>query len=218
MIYPQQPPGQRPYGPPPYQQAPQQGYPAGMPQPNPAPAAHGRVRPPRKARIWPWLLVAGTGALILGVLALVGIAGTTTTSPNVGTVKSAGTAVRDGQFEFVVTKIEQGATKLGDGIWKETAQGEFVLVHIKVTNTGKEQRSYYSGSQVLIDDKGREFKPNTGADQALPNNVSGFAGDDLNPGFSLDRILAFDVPKGTVPAAMEFHDSTLSGGVKVAVK
>jgi len=30
--------------------------------------------------------------------------------------------------------------------------------------------------------------------------------------------LVFDVPQGTVPAAVEFHDSALSGGVRVALK
>ncbi|WP_375336069.1 DUF4352 domain-containing protein [Nocardia sp. SYP-A9097] len=51
----------------------------------------------------------------------------------------------------------------------------------------------------------------------MPNNGNSF-GDDLNPGFAVDRVVYFDVPVGTTPATMVFHDSAFSGGAKVALR
>ncbi|MEU4313830.1 DUF4352 domain-containing protein [Nocardia sp. NPDC024068] len=41
---------------------------------------------------------------------------------------------------------------------------------------------------------------------------------DINPGNEFSAILAFDVPAGTRAAALEFHDSMFSGGIRVAVR
>ncbi|MEU0541926.1 DUF4352 domain-containing protein [Nocardia sp. NPDC005978] len=132
-------------------------------------------------------------------------------------VAPAGSAVRDGQFEFVVTKIERGQTFLQDGYSKATAQGEFVLVSVKVTNTGKQQRTFWGDEQILIDDQDREFTASGDGARAIPNNNDGYS-QDLNPGFSLDRVVVFDIPPGTNYVTIEFHDSPFSGGVKVALQ
>jgi hypothetical protein len=162
--------------------------------------------------VWLWVLLATLGVIAIGILAVGGIA---ESKPKMA---AAGAGVRDGQFEFTVTKVEQGATTLGEGFWKTDAQGEFVLITVKVTNTGTENRKYFSGDQKMIDDKGRKFDADTSGDEAIPNNSRGFAGEDLNPGFSVERVIVFDVPHGTVPSALEAHDSSLSHGTRVALK
>jgi hypothetical protein len=40
---------------------------------------------------------------------------------------------------------------------------------------------------------------------------------DLNPGFSATITVPFDVPVGTVPDAIELHNSAFSGGVKASL-
>ncbi len=163
--------------------------------------------------MWLWW-VLGISVPLMIIVGLV----TTVAEGKKSEAAGVGSAVRDGQFEFTVTKVEQGTTSIGDGFWETTAKGEFVLVTVKVTNTGNEKRKYFSGDQKMIDDKGRKFDANTAADEALPHNSGGFAGEDLNPGFSMERVIAFDVPRGTVPVALEAHDSRFSHGTRVALK
>ncbi|MGX1809758.1 DUF4352 domain-containing protein [Nocardia sp. NPDC055321] len=169
--------------------------------------------PPKKTNVWPWIIVAVV-LLMCGGGALSALTGESSNGRN-GAAK-AGSAVRDGQFEFAITKFEQGAKELGSGLSHEVAKGEFILVHVKVTNTGKEQRSFSPSDQKLIDDQGREFTAGNSLFDPIPNN--GTYSEDLNPGFSVERVVFFDVPIGTVPKTMEFHDSGFSGGAKVALK
>ncbi|WP_245649761.1 DUF4352 domain-containing protein [Nocardia shimofusensis] len=128
----------------------------------------------------------------------------------------AGSEVRDGKFSFVVTRVDPPVTEVGDNeIMRETAQGEFVLVHVEVTNTANEPQTYFSENQKLIDDQGREYTNDSMAEMSVnaPNMIT-----EINPGNKLSTIIVYDVPRGTVPAAIEFHDSTFSGGARVALK
>ncbi|MFI6866305.1 DUF4352 domain-containing protein [Nocardia sp. NPDC050406] len=227
VTYPPQPP----HGPQPPYSYPQ--YPMRPPTP-----------PKSTVPIWVWILI---GAFVLscgGCAGLVGLASneTSKTKPNRTStvaanpsannrpatpaptmpvtppkdeVAAVGSAVRDGKFEFVVTRIEQGATSVGDGFWQADAKGVFVLVYVDVTNTGDRPQTYFGDNQRLIDDQEREFASNFDANAALNNY--GFH-DELNPGHKISVVLAFDLPVGTVPASIEFHDSMFSRGVKVAVQ
>lgn len=97
---------------------------------------------------------------------------------------------------------------------RKEAQGEYILIHVTVSNIGDKPRSYFGGNQQLIDDQGREFTNDVEAEINLNTQLSA----DINPGNKLAVIIAFDVPQGAVPAAIEFHDSAFSGGVRVALK
>lgn len=72
-------------------------------------------------------------------------------------VAPAGSAVRDGQFEFVVTKFEEGTTHVGERFWNADAKGEFVLVYISVNNIGKRPQTYFASNQHLFDEQDRRF-------------------------------------------------------------
>ncbi|MBF6358205.1 DUF4352 domain-containing protein [Nocardia higoensis] len=122
-----------------------------------------------------------------------------------------GSAVRDGQFEFRVTAMDPPVTSIGS----YQAKGEFIVLSVDITNTGKQPRSFWDDEQVLIDDQGREFANDSSAARRLGSETWE---SDLNPGFAISVKLVFDVPVGTVPATMEFHDSMWSGGVKVALR
>ncbi|WP_435591016.1 DUF4352 domain-containing protein [Nocardia sp. bgisy118] len=64
-----------------------------------------------------------------------------------------------------------------------------------------------------MDDQGRLYTNDTAAELNLDKDLAA----EINPGNKISVILAFDVPKGTVPAAIEFHDSAFSGGARVAL-
>lgn len=211
-----------------YPRPPQQPYPGHYPPPYP---------PQRKNNTVLWVVLGITGSVILlcgGCLGLVGIAATDSkTKATTTTVAAAapngaretsdprsqeapvGTPVRDGKFEFVVTGLEQGATTVGDGFWREAALGEFVIVRVTVTNVGDEARRFSGSNQKLIDEQGREFESSFAANAALNDRIYG---QELNPGLGIAAVLVFDVPPGTNPAAAVFHDSLLSGGARVALR
>ncbi|SUD48863.1 Telomeric repeat-binding factor 2 [Nocardia otitidiscaviarum] len=190
--------------------------------------------------MWVWIVI---GTLVLscgGCVGLVGLASNTSSTktttagpvaakpspseqpaaptpaaPPKNDVAPAGSAVRDGQFEFVITNVEQGTTRVGGGFWGEEAKGEFVLVSVDISNVGKRAQTYFGSNQVLIDDQNREFEASFSANAALNDYGSH---EDLNPGHKVSVVIAFDVPVGVVPVAIEFHGSMFSGGAKVAVR
>ncbi|UGT53759.1 DUF4352 domain-containing protein [Nocardia asteroides] len=209
MSNPQEPPHQ-PYGqgqPPPYGQAPYgQPYP---PQP-----------PRKKSKVWLWVLLGILAMILLlcaGCLTVFksGVDKAAEESTSRSTAAPVGSEVRDGKFAFVVTKVDPPVAAVGDNEYlRKEAQGEFILVYVDVTNTAAEPQTYFGSNQKLIDDQGREFANDIEAELNVNTDLS--AG--INPGNKVSVIIAFDVPKGTVPAAIEFHDSMFSGGTRVALR
>lgn len=110
-----------------------------------------------------------------------------------GSAASIGQPVRDGKFEFVVTKVDN--------------LGGVINVHLQVTNIGNEAQYFSSGNQKLLAG-GKTFESDMW-------ESSGTTMDELNPGLSAQGVLAFKVPPGTVPDAVELHDSMFSQGAKV---
>ena len=127
-----------------------------------------------------------------------------------------GDAVRDGKFEFTVTKVEKGVKKVGDEYLNAKAQGQFVLVHMTVKNIGKEAQTFYDGNQQLKDTQGRVFDADSEAGIYLDDSNAFL--NDVNPGNAVKGIVVFDVPKDAKLASLELHDSAFSGGVKVTLK
>ncbi len=193
-----------------------------MPQswPNGQPPVPNYPPPQKKRAVWPWvlggflacvvLLFGGCAALISGIASEAGKQEEKRT-----TAAAAGTEVRDGKFGFLVTRVDPPVNTLGDNEFlRKDAQGEFVLVYVDVRNTGNSAQTYFGDNQKLVDDQGRLFTNDTAAEM----NVNKDLVAEINPGNKLSVVLVFDVPKGTSPAAIEFHDSMFSGGARVAVK
>lgn len=129
----------------------------------------------------------------------------------------AGTAVRDGKFEFTVNAVDAPVKVVGDNPYlQKTAQGEYILVHLTVTNIGNKPQSYFSSNQTMIDDRGREFENDTMAGINVNDGTAMMS--DINPGNSIQVVVVFDVPAGTVPTTLELHDSAFSGGAEVALR
>ncbi|QIS24665.1 DUF4352 domain-containing protein [Nocardia terpenica] len=173
----------------------------------------------RKHRVWPWVLLGVFGVLVLvfgGCTALVtsAVHQASNPAPQRSQPAAAGSQVRDGKFAFQVTQVDPPMSSVGDTILNKDAQGEYVPIHVTVTNIGNVAQGYFGSNQKLIDDQGREYSNDTAAEAMVNKDDSA----DINPGNQLSVIILFDVPKDTVPAAVEFHDSAFSGGVRVALK
>jgi hypothetical protein len=127
-----------------------------------------------------------------------------------------GDAVRDGQFEFTVTKVEDGVRDIGNSDFGEVAQGQFILVHVKVENIGGEAQTFDGSDQKLIGLGGKEYSADTGAGISL-NDSKSFL-EQINPGNSVSGVVVYDVPKSMKPQSIELHDSFLSNGVVVDLR
>lgn len=126
-----------------------------------------------------------------------------------------GAPVRDGDFEFTVTGVETGVPLIGSDMFGATAQGQFVLVSVTVTNIGDAAQTFLGDNATLVDDQGREHSADTTAAIYLENSESFIT--EINPGNAVDAVVVFDVPADAVPTSIELHDSIFSGGVTVAL-
>jgi hypothetical protein len=133
------------------------------------------------------------------------------------TTATMNTPVRDGKFEFTVQKIKCGGTKVGDSLLNKTAQGQFCMVTLKVTNIGKESQMFDGSNQKAYGADGAQFSADDTAGLYANNNDDAFL-NDINPGNSVTGTVIFDIPKTAKLAKLELHDSAFSGGVTVAVK
>jgi hypothetical protein len=185
----------------------------GVPHPAPRRARGGRVRldgwtaPPRRRR-GRWVLGAAVVVLLLAVASNLGDRSRENPGP-----AGVGDPVRDGQFEFVVRAVDCGSRSVGEGFGRRTALGQFCLVSFRVENTGTEGRTFGGGQQFLFDRDGNRHDP----DLAATVGNGGEWSIHLNPGQRLAGTLVYDVPGSAVPARVEFHDATFSGGASVAL-
>jgi hypothetical protein len=129
---------------------------------------------------------------------------------------SIGQPAADGDFQFVVNGVDCSQTELGDQYFNTTAQGQFCLVDLTITNIGSESQSFLGDNATLFNAQGQEFSADTEAAFYLENADSLY--EEINPGNALNTKVVFDVPAGMVPSSIELHDSMLSGGVTVALQ
>lgn len=194
-------------------------------------------QPPRKRRGCLYAFLGGAGAVVLLIIigaiaaAVGGSSNSTTTStpaaPSGAASTSAGattaaprqaglgTPVRDGKFQFVITSITH-ARNVG-GQFGQTAQGEYTILHIKVTNIGSVAQTLDDSAQYVYDAKGRKFSADSAADIYANGSSSSVFFNSINPGNTIRGKIAFDMPVGDKAVKAELHDSAFSGGVTVSL-
>jgi hypothetical protein len=97
---------------------------------------------------------------------------------------------------------------LGDAFLNKQADGVFLIVSAEVENTGN-RAQYVSADMVkLVDDRGREFAPDTGA--AFYLNEPALSFDQINPGIVKKGALVYDVPEDIRVARVRISDGLLS--------
>ncbi|GAS97209.1 uncharacterized protein RMCC_4175 [Mycolicibacterium canariasense] len=119
----------------------------------------------------------------------------------------AGQAV-DGDVTFTTNGIDIGPTVVApdnDQLTK-TATGEFVVVHLTLTNNGQTPAAFVADQQVLTAG-GQTYTPETEATFYL-----GGTSTVVYPGEPADVSIAFDVPPGTVPESLQVHGDLSSAG------
>lgn len=174
------------------------------------------------------LLKWGAVIVVIGIVIAIAssMSGSSSTTPNGGTSAGngttavqagIGTAVRDGNFEFVVKSLKCGVPSVGDASLGAVAQGQFCLVTLSVKNIGSDPQTMIDSNQTVLSASGATFEPSTTA-ELYANPSSSFFVTDINPGNSMSGVLIYDMPKTAVPTSIVLHDSMLSGGVTVNLK
>jgi uncharacterized protein DUF4352 len=136
--------------------------------------------------------------------------GTETASESPTTASGSGSQATDGGLEFAITGTETaGSVQYQDAPVEKTAQGEYIIVHMTVLNSGNAQGTFLAmlqklkagGTTYAIDDEATAYLNGTWA--------------DLNAGDTADVAIAFDVPPGTTPESLEVHGEAGSAGADV---
>jgi hypothetical protein len=129
------------------------------------------------------------------------------------TLPGIGDKARDGKFMFTVTKVKPGVAQIGSKDFGVKAQGQFVLVTVKVKNIGDKAQTLFGDNQTLFIN-GKEYSADTTAAIYLDDSKSIF--EEINPGNAINGVIVFDVPKSaTAFQKIELHDSLFSSGVDV---
>lgn len=193
----------------------------------------------REKNLKPALIIVGI-VVAVGIVGSIASAGTTTTTTTTTVVKNEtetasteqqadggadtaeeqlpgiGDAVRDGKFEFTVTKFDCGETEVGNEFFGEKAQGEFCIMTVSVKNIGDVPQLLSSDAQKVFNAQGQEYSTNSSAEIALEDNDAWL--EEINPGNTVKGKWVFDVPKNSKIVRAELHDSSLSGGVTLNLK
>jgi hypothetical protein len=228
QAYGQMPQGQAPYGQMPYGQ-----QPYGAPQPQ-AP-----TKKPLYKRTWFIVLAA---LVVIGIASSAASGGSTDSGTDAAADTSAdtnaeapadtpaaeappatddaessdpgiGQPAADGDFSFVVNGVDCSLTEIGTEYFSSKAQGQFCVVDVTITNIGDEAQSFFGDNATLFNAEEQEFSADSEAAIYLDDSSSLY--EEINPGNTLNSKVVFDVPTGTVPTAIELHDSAFSGGVTV---
>lgn len=132
-----------------------------------------------------------------------------------------GEAARDGKFEFTAKSIECGKSSVGTNPYlTKTAQGQYCLLTVSVKNIGNEPQTLSSSNQYLYNSAKQKYSADDTATMYISpsDNASSSLYNEINPGNTVEGIIAFDLPKDQSPVQAEFHDSAFSGGVKVSLQ
>jgi hypothetical protein len=151
-----------------------------------------------------------------------GASGSPATSPAGGSGSQSGVSrsqapyapVRDGKFEFRVTRFGCGPSVFGSGPAAIRAQGKFCLLTMKVRNIGREPQNIDANAQYLYAVGGSRNQVDGGATLRAGSKLL-FA--RVNPGNSVSGTLIYDVPTSFRPLSVELHDSPISRGTRLSL-
>ncbi|WP_432834026.1 DUF4352 domain-containing protein [Dactylosporangium sp. CA-092794] len=128
-------------------------------------------------------------------------------------VAAAGSAVRDGKFEFKVTKgPDCGKTQIGG----QKAQGRYCQITLSIKNIGNDARTFDDSNVVAYDAAGARYETDGVAGMYANPNGESFL-EKINPGNQVSAVMVFDVAASITLTTLELHDSMFSGGAKVAL-
>jgi hypothetical protein len=127
------------------------------------------------------------------------------------------TPVVKGKLEFTVLSVESVGTRVGSDILNTTAQGQFIVLTVRVKNVSDSPQTFLINNVQLKDAQGRSYDADSTATiYAAPNAQTWIA--NINPGNTVEGPIVFDIPTGAAPTTLVAKDSLFSGGVAIALR
>jgi hypothetical protein len=139
-----------------------------------------------------------------------------TTASTASKAPGLGDPVRDGKFEFVVSRVDCSRSTVVLEHMKRTAAGKYCLITLSIRNIADRPHFFLGRVQKVSDAAGAEFS-NDELAGLLANREKQTFLRKIAPGSKVSGKIVFDVPKRTTLTTVELHDSYLSGGVRVAL-
>jgi hypothetical protein len=128
-----------------------------------------------------------------------------------------GAAVRDGKFEFVVSRVDCSRSTVGLEHLKRTAAGKYCVVSLSVRNIATDPQLFLGSAQKAVDTAGVSYTDDEIAAFYANRDTQTFL-RKIDPGHRVAGKLVFDVPKAATLAGLELHDSFFSHGVEVTLR
>jgi len=123
-----------------------------------------------------------------------------------------GTTVKSDDLEFTVQKVERHAS-VGNKYSKADANGEFVVVFLKVKNTASSPQMFDGSTMRIKDSKDREFSKSNEGDVAYSLGNGGklnFFLEQMQPDLEKSGVVVFDVPKGAEGLTLKLPSGVFS--------
>jgi hypothetical protein len=150
---------------------------------------------------------------LLACVVLLSDRGQGTAPPRTG--PQLGQPVRDGNLEFVVSQVRCGVSEVGGGLAKRTADGQYCLADVQVTNVKNDARTLYEPFQKLVDSAGHKHSADITMRVVFRDQT---LWDTVEPGQRVSGTMVFDIPLDATAQSLELHDGIASGGVTVRLR
>src|SRR5690349_2614530 len=128
-----------------------------------------------------------------------------------------GDAVRDGKFEFVVSRADCATSSVGSKYLNRKTKGRYCVVHLSVRNIADQPQLFLGSAQKAFDAAGTEFTDDKIAGLYANDDTQTFL-QKIDPGGKVVGKIVFDIPATTTLTVVELHDSFFSGGARVTLE
>ena len=110
-----------------------------------------------------------------------------------------------GDYRYKISRTSDRST-VGNEFFKETASSgaRFLIVNYTIENLTNESQTVMSDDFVLVDSKGRKFKPSSNANTALmtEDDDKDFILSELQPGIPRKMASVFEIPAGALSGSL----------------
>ncbi|MCK4650510.1 DUF4352 domain-containing protein [Candidatus Pacearchaeota archaeon] len=125
---------------------------------------------------------------------------------------SVGDSIQAGDFEWKITKFTTTKTIGSNPYLTTEASGIYLILEVEVENIGKSAKYLTDSYLKLIDDKNREFSPDSSVAFYLDSNQA-LLFEQVNPGIIKKGKIVFDVPENLDVINLRISSSLLSSTV-----
>ncbi len=128
-----------------------------------------------------------------------------------------GTPALDNGLEFTVSRVECGATTVGDVVLDTALEQQFCLAYLTMRNVADTPRVFVDSYQLARSGRGSSFYVADAVVGRSANPNSDAPVTEVAAGTTVSRVIVFNIPRGGDLASLQLHESAFSAGVTVQI-